>query len=301
MDITKHKSVDRFSGVNNVDEAYRLFPQIVDRMWSVFPLREANNVLIDNTFALSSRLGYGNSVLTGSSIHSLWSDGKRCFFVDGATLYEMDIAYNKTAIRTVTPSHRMSFCVNNDRYYYTNTQEIGYIQGATSYDCMDPIREYKMPLPAGSHIEYFMGCLFVSVKNVLYISDPLCDYFDTRTGYRIFTDDITMIRAVDNGLYISDSKVWFIKGKGNDEFARVEVESDPAIPFTDLRTSADSMGYGVSGDVAVWTSKSGIVVGDSGGTVKNLTDERYHMDEYGRGAAFVRNVNNVKHYINTLY
>ena len=110
MDITKQKSVDRFSGVNNVDEAYRLFPQIVDRMWNVFPLREANNVLIDNTYALSSRLGYGNSVLTGSSIHSLWSDGKRCFFVDGATLYEMDIVYNKIVIRTVTPSHRMSFC-----------------------------------------------------------------------------------------------------------------------------------------------------------------------------------------------
>jgi hypothetical protein len=79
------------------------------------------------------------------------------------------------------------------------------------------------------------------------------------------------------------------------------VESEPAIPFTDLRTSADSMGYGVSGDVAVWTSETGIVVGDSGGTVKNLTMDRYKMNKHGRGSAFVRNENNVEHYINTLY
>lgn len=299
MDISIQRSVERFNGINNVDEMYRLFPIVVDRHY-VYPLREASNVLIDNTFALRSRCGY-TSVLSGADIHSLWSDGTRCFFVDGGTLYELDLAYNKKAITTVSPGFRVSYVPINDRYYLTNEREIGYIRGASFYSCMDPVREFKLPLPAGSHIEYFMGCLFVSVRNVLYISDPLCDYFDTRTGYRIFTDNITMIRAVDDGLYVSDTKVWFVRGKNNAEFSRVEVESDPAIPFTDLRTSADSMGYGVSGDVAIWTSKNGIVVGDSSGTVKNLTDERYHMAEHGKGSAFVRDVNNVKHYINTLY
>jgi hypothetical protein len=300
MDASDQKSVERFSGINNVDEAYRLFSEIVDKRWNVFPLREANNVLIDNTFALKSRGGF-TTVLSGSSIHSLWSDGVRCFFVDGSTLYEMDINYNKTAVTSVTPNYRMSYVPVNDRYYLTNGREIGYIRGTSFNLCMSPSREFKEPLPAGSHIEYFMGCLFVSVKNVIYISDPLCDYYDTRTGYRIFADDITMIRAVDNGLYISDKKVWFIRGKGNAEFQRVEVEAEPAIPFTDLRTSADSMGYGVSGDVAVWTSKGGIVIGDSGGTVKDVTSDRYHMADHGQGTAFVRDDNNVKHYINNLY
>lgn len=299
MDASDQRSVSKFSGVNNVDEMHRLLPAVVDHAY-VYPLREANNVLIDNTFMVKSRGGY-TSVLTGSSIHSLWSDGKRCFFVDGTTLYEMDLVYNKTVIATVSSGPRMSFVPVNDRYYYTNGMEIGYIKGALSYAPMDPSREFKLPLPAGQHIEYFMGCLFVSVRNVLYISDPLCDYYDTRTGYRIFPDDITMIRAVDDGLYISDKKVYFIKGKGNDEFKKDEADPDPAIPFTDLRTSAKSMGYGSPGDVAVWTSESGICVGDNSGTVKNLTEDRYHMNSYGGGAAFVRDKNNVKHYINALY
>ena len=299
MDASNQKSISKFSGVNNVDEMYRLFPEIVEHSY-VYPLREANNVLIDNTFALKSRPGYA-SVLTGADIHSLWSDGKRCFFVDGATLYEMDLAYNKKVITTVTVGARISFAVANDRYYWTNEREIGYIRGSANNALMVPGREFKQPLPAGSHIEYFMGCLFVSVRNVLYISDPLCDYYDTRKGYRIFADDITMIRAVDDGLYISDEKVHFIKGKGNDEFKKDEADPEPAIPFTDLRTSAKSMGYGSPGDVAVWTSESGICVGDNSGTVKNLTEDRYHMNSYGGGAAFVRDENNVKHYINVLY
>lgn len=299
MDVSKQVSVERFFGVNNVDEAYRLFPVVKDNV-NVYPVREANNIDIDNTYAASSRSGY-TSVLSGTDIHSLWSDGARCFYVDGTSLKELDVNYNSTVLRVVTSSARMVYVHVNDRYYFTNGYEIGYIKGAATYGCMDPSREFKLPLPAGSHIEYFMGCLFVSVRNVLYISDPLCDYYDTRTGYRQFTDDITMIRAVDNGLYISDKKVWFVRGKGNDEFNRVEVESSPAIPYTDVRTSAESMGYGVSGDVALWTAASGICIGDSGGTVKNLTEDRYHMAEYGRGSAFIRNKENVMHYVNTLF
>jgi hypothetical protein len=300
MDASKHKSVDRFSGINNVNQPYRLFPeQTIDGY--IFPLQEANNVLIDNTFAIKSRCGY-TSVVSGSGIHSLWSDGVRCFYVEGSTLYELDLAYNKKVISTVTPSLRMSYASVNNRYYYTNSREIAYIEGAKSNGLMNIDREFKIPLPAGSHIEYFMGCLFVSKGNILYISDPLCDYFDARTGYRIFSDDITMIRAVDDGgLYVSDKKVWFIKGRGNDEFSRKEVDADPAIPFTDLRISADSMGYDSAGNVAIWTSKSGIVVGDSNGSVKNLTSDRYHVNEFGRGSAFIRDENNIKHYINTLY
>lgn len=298
MNASDQRSVSKFSGVNNVDEMYRLLPAIVGHAY-VYPLREANNVLIDNTFAVKSRPGF-TLVLSGADINSLWSDGKRCFFVDGANLYEFD-GTNGIFITGITVGGWLSYAPVNDRYYWTNERQIGYIRGAANNALMIPGREFKQPLPAGSHVEYFMGCLFVSVRNVLYISDPLREYYDTRNGYRQFADDITMIRAVDNGLYVSDKKVWFIAGKGNDEFKRVEVESEPAIPFTDLRTSAESMGYGVSGDVAVWTSETGICVGDSSGTVKNLTEDRYHMNSYGGGAAFVRNKNNVKHYINTLF
>lgn len=303
MDANKQKSVEKFSGVNTVDPRYRLWPIGGDarRSADVFPLREAYNVDIDNTYGVKSRAGRTN-IITGTDIHSLWSDGENCFYVDGTSLYKLDAVYGATVIKEgLTPNARMAYVNFNKRIYYTNGFQIGYVEHDTDHALPLPEREYKASLPAGSHIEVFMGCLFVSIGEILYISDPLCDYFDIRTGYRIFTDDITMIRAVDNGLYISDKKVWFIKGKGNDEFVREEVESEPAIPFTDVRTSAESMGYGVTGDVAVWTSAIGICVGDSNGAVKNITEDVYAMTKYGRGSAFVRNILNVSHYINSLY
>lgn len=299
MDVSKQPSVARFLGVNNVDEMHRLFPVERD-VGLVYPAREANNLDIDNTYAISSRSPY-TQVLAGTDIHSLWSDGKRCFFVDGAVLYELDVNYNKTVITTASPNARMVYVPVNDRYYFTNGMEIGYIKGSTAYACMDPSREFKAPLPAGSHIEYFMGCLYVSARNILYISDPLCDYYDTRIGYRIFTDEITMIRAVDNGLYVSDKEVWFVQGKGNDEFRKSGADSEPAIPYTDVKISAKNMGLNAAGDVAIWTSASGICIGDDGGAVRNITKDQYHMPEHGRGAAFVRNNENVIHYVNTLF
>lgn len=303
MNIQKQIYMKKFTGINNVDDRERVYPIEIDNRETMFPLREALNVDIDNTNKLSSRPGW-ISFLAGTGIHSLWAEKDFCFFVDDSTMYRLLDDFSSTiAVRgSLTLGAQMSYVLVNNYVYYTNDYQCGYIHDNADNAFMNPSRNFKQPLPAGSHIEYFMACLFMAVKNVLYISDPLTTYYDTRMGYKIFQDDITMVRACDNGLYVSDkSRVWFIRGKSNDDFEMVEVESEPAIPFTDVRTSADSIGYGVEGDVVLWTSSSGICIGDSGGSVKNITDDRYVFTEHGRGAAFIRNVNNIKHYINALY
>lgn len=300
MDVTVHQSVDKFSGVDNVSNATRLNPIVADQKY-VYPLREANNVIIDNTFSLASRTGY-TSVLTGSDIHSMWSDNTACFFVDGSTLKQMDAIYGLKTIQTgLSEGARMSFARFNTRYYFTNGYEIGYAYDNAGYSLPDPAREFKMPLPAGQLIEYFMGCLYVAKDNVLYISDPLCDYYDVRNGYRIFNKYITMLRAVDGGLYISDDKVWFIKGLANEDFQRDEAYPSPAIMYTDVSVNGKFLDDTIVGKVAIWTSENGICFGDANGTVLNLTDYRYTFTARGRGTGFIREKENVRHYINTLY
>lgn len=294
----------KFSGINNVADADRLFPLSTDYREKefIFPLSEANNVEIDNTNKIKSRSGYSR-VIQGGAIHSLWSDGELCFFADETSLYQMQNDYSTALIFTDAAPYwdRLSYVRVNDRVYFTNGITCGYVKDFTRYNYATPTGQFMRTLPCGQLIEYFMGCLFVARDNMLYISEPLTDYYDTRIGYRQFADNITMLRACDNGLYISDKKVWFIKGKGNEQFERIEVESDAAIPFTDVRTSAESISYGTTGDVVMWTSEKGVCLGDSSGTVKNLTHNVYVLGDYGRGAAFIRDVNNVKHYINSFY
>lgn len=301
MDALVHQTVNKFSGINNVDPATRLFPVPINHEY-VYPLQQATNVDINNTFQLASRSGYGTSGVTGTDIHSLWSDDKTCLYADGATLYKMDAAYNLLSLRAdLALSALMSYAPFNDRIYYTNEHQIGYVKDDATHGLPDPGLEFKLPLPPGQFIEYFMGCLYVARDNILYISDPLCDYYDIRHGYRIFNARITMLRPVEEGIYISDDRIWFVKGRGNEDFIKDDVYPSRAIPHTDVQVSGKYIDDGITGNVAIWTGENGICLGDNSGVVINLTEARYTFAARGRGTGFIRENNNIRHYINSVY
>ena len=294
------RTISKFSGINNVDPSTRLYPIVVAHEY-VYPLQQASNVEIDNTFQIASRSGY-TSVKTGANIHSLWSDNDTFLYADGATLYEMSSSYVLTTLRVdLILNARISCAPFNDRIYYTNEHQIGYIKNHANYSVTDPIREFKMPLPAGQFVEYYMGCLYVARDKILYISDPLCDYYDVRTGYKQFASRITLLRAVDDGIYVADDKTYFIKGKANEDFERQEVYPVKAIPFTDIRVSGKYIDDSLTGNVAMWTAENGICLGDNSGQVKNLTESRYVFTAHRQGTGFIREKNGIRHYINSLY
>lgn len=304
-DALQSQTMARFLGLNNVDDATRLIPIVVNHEY-VYPLAQANNIEIDNTYGLSSRGGYatvaGSAGTSGLDNHSGWSDGTTCLFVDGVTLYEMTTVYDRIALRSdLTRGMRMSYAKFNDRIYYTNEKQIGYIKSSIDNHLPNPDREFKEPLPPGQFIEYFMGCLYVAANDILYISDPLCDYYDIRQGYKQFAKRITMLRAVDEGFYVSDDRIWFVKGKGSDEFQRDEVYPSRAIQYTDVRVVGKYIDDGITGNVALWTSENGICLGDNTGKVTNLTEGRYTFSPTGRGAAVIKENGNVRYYINSLF
>lgn len=300
VDIAKWVTLERFSGVNNVDLSTRLNALLLGKDY-IYPLQQANNVDIDNTFRVAIRPGF-DDVLSGSDIHSLWSDNVMAFFVDGTVLYRLYSDWTKRAMATdLQPAARMSYAMWNDKLYYTNYYQIGYIKNDLSYGLVDPVREFKLPLPAGQLIERYKARLFVARGKTLYISDPLSDYYDTRQGYKLFPEDIRLLRAVDEGLYVGDSKVYWMGGDTLDEFSLKEAYSARPIMFTDLRVDGQHVGDGVKGKLAMWTGENGICLGDNAGHVINLTEARYTFTSTGQGAAFIRDVSNVRHYINTLF
>jgi hypothetical protein len=299
-DATQFQTMSRFQGLNNVDKPERLTPTVMNREY-VYPLQQADNVEIDNTWGLSSRSGY-DDILSGTDIHSLWSDNTTCLFVDGGNLEKLRTDHTTVTLKSpVTLRARMSYAPFNDRIYFTNKNEIGYVLGDSTVDLVDPGIEFKHPLLSGQLIEYYRGRMYVARGNVLYISDPLCDYFDVRHGYKLFAGEIVLLRAVDDGLYVGDEKMWWVRGDSPDEFDRKEVYSHPAIRYTDVRVNGQNVGDGVQGNVAIWTSVTGICMGDNSGTVVNLTDARYTFTPSGRGSGFIRENDNVRHYINSLY
>ena len=300
MDNTQLFTFGHFTGMNNVDKSFRV-PSIRNNAGVVYSDMDAlENVDIDNSFVLSTRTG-SDLKLSGTDVHSLWSDGLTCLFVDYDKLYMLNPSYTKTELLTgLEAGARMSYVPVNDRVYFANGSYIGYFHNLLAVALSDPNVTYKLPLPAGQRIAYYRGRLYVAKGKVLYISDALCDHYDIRTGFRIFENDITMVRPVDRGIYVADGETHFMLGLEPDEFQRIKVSDSDVIPFTDKNVNGILVGDGTEGNLAMWTSTEGICLGDNSGVVKNLTRSRWHMDSHGIGGAAIRNIDGQVHYITTL-
>ena len=308
MTASLYASLGLFSGLDTVTDPTRLDTVAVktsDGFKTVRSLVEAMNVEIDNSYALSSRAGL-TSKLTGTSLHSLWANaaGTLCYFCDGLGLYKLHTDYSRTLIATLSNPDRTSFEEFNDRIYYSNGTDIGYIKEDVCYNIPQQIKRYKEPLPAGSFLCVYKGSLYVAKDIILYVGDPLSDCYDVRSGYRFFDSDITMLLSVEMGFYVSDkNKVWFLSQSGSAplELQRELADTSPAIPYTGIRVSGNSIGEeGLPGMTGMWVSKKGICVGDAKGDVTNITKNKYILTDVYEGTSLIKTVDGVSHYMSIL-
>jgi hypothetical protein len=300
-------SLGYFSGINTVDDPARLAPtpvKIGEGYKAAYPLVAAENLDIDNTYALTSRIGSVKK-LSGTAVHSFWTNGTLAFFIDGTKLYLLNADYSKTEILTgLTLGNRMSYTQVNDRIYMTNGAYIGYYTGAAMSSLVVPVETYKVVLPAGQRIAYHKGRLLVAKGRVLYMADALCDHYDVRTGFRVFENDITMVCPVDDGVYVADGKTWFLMEKrafADDpaEYKKDWVSGLDCIPFSDTLIDGAYVGEGVEGNVAMWATSEGVSLGNNKGVVKIVTPN-YIMPPGVMAAAAVRNIDGLVHYLATI-
>ena len=311
MSATLYASLGYFTGLDNVTDPVRLATEVIqtpEGHKAAYPLVEAMNVDIDNSFAISSRSRL-TELFTGANLHSFWANRKEtlCYFMDGSALYRLnsDCASGVKLVE-LSSNSRVSFAEFNDRVYLTNGVDIGYVKADTFNRIPEQTLEYKQPLPAGNFIGVFDSRLYVAVGTILFIGDVLADCYDTRYGFRVFDSDIRMLVSVDKGLYVSDKRMWFLHiGQPSEVdpigLHRLPADSAPAIPYTGIQIDGGDIGEtGLEGIVGVWASESGICVGDNSGKVTSITGGKYVMSESSEGSAVMRDVNGVKHYLVTL-
>ena len=309
MTALLHASIGFFSGLNTVDDSVRLRTMAVvtnEGHKAAYPLTEAVNVEIDNSFMLSSRAGLTEK-MTGTAMHSFWSNekGTLCFFMEGSVLYELGKDYTTALIDTLSSKNRVSFTEFNSKTYYTNMIDIGYIENSIGYGIAAPTIRYKQSLPAGKHICYHQGRLYVAVGKILFISDVMSDCFDTRYGYRVFNADIEMLLSVDDGMFVAAGRTWFMSQVDSIEgdplgIRRNLAANEGVIPYTGIRVSGVDISGDVGGIVGMWVSKSGVCIGDSQGEVTNVTSRNYVLTDSVEGSSVLRNNDGVKHFLSVL-
>jgi len=302
-------NMDHFVGINNVDDPVRLEPEVIYTSRNAYKSHhyqaEAVNIDVDNSLALVSRDGCVKKI-SGTNIHSFWAYEDIGFFVDGDTLYSFDKNYDTTELYTgLSLGAKMSYIDVPGKIYMTNGSFIGYYLDGVVSAITEPGKEFKKAMPAGQIITYSKGRLIVAKDSVLYMSDVLTDYCDIRFGFKVFDSQITMVRPIGDGMYVSDDDTWFLSDAGENTgnmigMKKEKVLSEQAVPFTDILADGQDIGEDGEKSVrAIWTSATGIFQGDGSGNVVSMSP-KYVPSLHGRGSGVLREKDGITHYIVTL-
>lgn len=298
--VTPKIEFGNFRGINNVDDAHNL---------GLDELTEAPNIDIDNRGKARRRFGNTKKFTPSGALHSMWSNDRICFFVDSTTLKRLFEDYTSSIIRSNVTSLPMDFVDVNEEIYYSSASVNGYIKNGVDVQFSDPGINYKAKPPHGQHIENYNGRNYITQNHTIWITDAYAyGRVDMRKGFISMKDEITMIKAVDDGIYVSigdiddRSSVIFLGGSGPEDFTYRVVADYGAIEGTAVKPRSAFIGEnGISGTTVMWTSRKGICRGANGGSFENLTAGRYEVPDNRYGAGNFRLRSGLAQYVATLW
>jgi len=235
------------------------------------------------------RNGYGAPSYPGSAIHSLWSNGEICLFVQGANLKRLNPDFTATTILPGAGPGRMVYVEVAGTVFLTNGTIIGYLRDYTFQFFPEPKQPYKTPMVRGHMMEYFNGRLYVARDNEIWFSDPMALMrTDMRRNFKQLPSRITLMSAVDDGIYVSGLERNFMGGGDSGEAVLIDKADYPAIPYTAQKIDAPRIGgHGLFGSAVLWASGMGICLGGGRGAIQEF-NRRALSDP---GAALFRSFN----------
>ena len=152
----------------------------------------------------------------------------------------------------------------------------------------------------GHLIEYFNGRLYVARDNEIWFSDPMAFMrTDRRRNFKQVPSRVTLLSAVEDGIYVSDLERTYFMGGGDPAESILSDKADyPAIPGTVQKIDANRVGgLGLSGSAVLWASRMGVCLGASGGQFKCLTEDYYLIQgDVASGASIFHKVDKLFHY-----
>ncbi len=164
--------------------------------------------------------------------------------------------------------------------------------------------------PRASGLAYYNGRLYLSSGRMLWATILyLYTLVDKNRGFIQFENEITMVAAVSDGLYVGTTEgVWFLQGGSFETLRRVRVMDSPVIPGSQVYVPAElanppQVGAGVDSpaqrSVAFMTPR-GFCVGEDGGRCTNLTEGKMFFPGAISASAFWRRQDGVNQYIISL-
>jgi len=190
---------------------------------------------------------------------------------------------------------------NGDELYTAKVLLVGVTNYTiTSADLTVPFRYYLCtPPPPGDILELYNGRIFIADGKYLYFTMPhaygLCKSY--KDFFR-FSQDIDMVGAVEDGLYVSADKIYFIPFTKVAEAQPILKAPYKAIKGTMARSNSSVMNLESDGEVIAFYTEQGMCVGANSGQFLNLTYDKYvPQDAASPGSAIIREEDGVSQYV----
>jgi hypothetical protein len=153
--------------------------------------------------------------------------------------------------------------------------------------------QFRMKPPAGSLLEYYNGRIYIAQGNIVWITDPLrYGLVNAVSGFIMYSEDVTIMKAVDDGMYICADATYWVSGFDTDEFQQVGL-----LPYGGV------LGTGINipkSDNVAWFSKYGIVVAGLNAQLTNIQEDKSAIGEFENGAMIYREQGGLRQIIATL-
>lgn len=151
--------------------------------------------------------------------------------------------------------------------------------GITEYDITSLRRgrtlttQFLEPLPKGSQLRYYRGRLYVVDGQVIYYSQPIHYglYAPDDDYLPPFPEEVGMMIAVEDGIYIGASGIWFLQGSGPADFMQRYLGDVTPTPGTGINIPSELIDPQLTGLAAYWHSPVGSVFGLPSGMLRYPT------------------------------
>ena len=141
--------------------------------------------------------------------------------------------------------------------------------------------QFGIEPPPGDILEYHNGRIYIANDNILWFTEALrYGLVKPMKGFLQFPKRITIVKAVDDGIYVCSDRTYWISGVDTPQFHQREV-----LPYGGV------FGTGINipnFDAVAWFSKRGVVFGGENGEVLNIMQDRVAVGDYGYGTMLWR-------------
>jgi hypothetical protein len=286
------------SGLNTVDDPVRIR---YNSKSGISDLAVAVNVTISPSNRINRRKGKTLKVPLNS--HSLFCDGGECVFVYDSGIYLLETNFSYRLLRSLSSSDHMAYAQIGDRIYFTNNQDLGYVEAGIAYtwakttNYVGPVTQKILAGPfAGNHLAYHGGRVYNAKGNILWYSEYAAhDWYDMARNFIPFNTRIRLIKPVTNGLFVSTSKaIYFLEGLVPGNFTQRKLTTYPALEWSDAidyLDGTDVSGLEISGPCALWSTQEGAMLGTPEGSVVNFNKKKVIYPQGTKGASLLRGLN----------